>query len=94
MGPAIQIVWTDYLQYRARLRGFDLGDIEQIVRYSSERYLDTVTGRYIAVGHAGSVLVMIPYEVREGVVIPITIHATTRRQIKARLRSGRFVVYG
>jgi len=28
------IVWTDYIKYRAKLRGFDLEKIEEIVRYS------------------------------------------------------------
>jgi uncharacterized protein YuzE len=32
------VIWTDYLQYRARLRGFNLSTIEQIVRFSAERY--------------------------------------------------------
>lgn len=40
----IQLAWTDYMKYRARLRGFDLAKIEHIVRYSGERYVDTVTG--------------------------------------------------
>ena len=30
----IEIIWTDYMKYRARLRGFDLAKIEHIVRYS------------------------------------------------------------
>ena len=29
------IVWTDYMKYKARLRGFDLAKIEEIVRHSS-----------------------------------------------------------
>jgi hypothetical protein len=37
------VIWTDYLKYRARLRGFDLAIIEQIVQFSEERYLDTAT---------------------------------------------------
>jgi hypothetical protein len=42
------IVWTDYMKYRVRLRGFDLAAAEPIVRHSAERYLDTVTGRRVA----------------------------------------------
>ncbi len=85
------VIWTQYLKYRARLRGFDLSAIEDIVRYSGERYLDTVTGRYIAVGRHHSTLVMVPYETSENSIIPITIHATTRQQINFRLKTGRFV---
>jgi hypothetical protein len=82
-------VFTDYLQYRAELRGFDLTQIEHILHYSSERYFDTETQRLIVVGEQGNKLVMIPYEENEAEIIPITIHATTRQQIKFRLTTGR-----
>jgi len=59
------IVWTDYMKYRARLRGFDLAKIEEIVRHSSERYFDIATGRHVAVGRHGKILVVIPYEIDE-----------------------------
>ncbi len=87
-GPII--VWTDYMKYRASLRGFDLGRIETIVRHPSERYFDTATGRHIAVGRHGKRLVVIPFEIRGDCVTPITIHATTRQQINFRLRTGRY----
>jgi hypothetical protein len=29
------IAWTDYLKYRAALRGFDLGRLEEIIRHSA-----------------------------------------------------------
>jgi hypothetical protein len=46
MTPAdARVVWTDYLRYRARTRGFDLALIEQLLRFASERYFDTVTRR-------------------------------------------------
>ena len=38
------VIWTEYFKYRARLRGFDLAIIEEIVRFSEERYFDTATG--------------------------------------------------
>ena len=84
------IVWTDYMKYRARLRGFDLGKIEHIVRYSPERYFDTATDRRVVVGRHDDTLVMISYEADEDSIIPITIHATTRQQIRFRIRTGRF----
>ena len=84
------IVWTDYVKYRARLRGFDLAKIEHIVRYSSERYFDTATGRLVVVGRHDNTLVMIPYEADKDSITLITIHATTRQQIKFRLKTGRF----
>jgi len=85
-----EIVWTDYMKYRLGLRGFDLATVEHIVRYSTERYIDTVTGRFVAVGRHDKRLVMIPYE-REGDALrPVTIHATSRQQINFRVKSGRF----
>ena len=88
-----EIVWTAYLRYRVSRRGFDLSLIEQILRFSGERYYDVETGRTIAVGRHGEQLVIIPYEQHEATVTPITIHATTRQQIRFRLRTGRFLTH-
>jgi hypothetical protein len=85
------IIWSDYLKYRTKLRGFELSKIENILRYSGENYFDTVTRRLIAVGKHDDKLVIIPYEKHGNEIIPITIHATTRQQIKFRLKTGRFV---
>lgn len=83
-------IWSEYVRYRARLRNFDLELIERILRYSEERYLDTVTHRMVAVGKHGSRLVMVPYEQKEDAILAVTIHATTRKQVKFRVKSGRF----
>jgi hypothetical protein len=87
----VEIIWTDYVNYRARLRGFDLATIEHIVRYSGERYVDTTTDRFVAVGRMADLLVLIPYESGQGTITPVTVHATTRQQINFRLKTGRFV---
>lgn len=86
----VTILWSDYVRYRSDLRGFDPTKIEKILRYSSERYFDTVTGRMIVVGRHDDRLVMVPYEEKEGTVTPVTIHVTTRQQISFRLKTGRF----
>jgi hypothetical protein len=88
---AMDVEWTQYLKYRAALRAFDLDSIERIVKSARERYMDTATNRRVAVGRCGKTLVLIPYELREDTLIPITIHATSRRQIEFRLKTGRFV---
>jgi hypothetical protein len=85
-----EIIWTPYLLYRVRLRGFDLSTIEQIVRFSEERYFDMATQRAVAIGRDGNRLVMVPYDEEGDTVTPVTIHATTRQQISFRLRTGRF----
>lgn len=84
------VIWTDYLRHRTRVRGFDLDTIEQIVRFSNERYFDTVTQRMVAVGKHDSRLVLVPYDQDNDTMTPVTIHATTRQQIQFRLRIGRF----
>lgn len=84
------IRWTEYMRYRLRLRGFDIETVEQIVRYSIKRYIDTVTGRSVAVGRHQHYLVIIPYEREEQTLTPVTIHVTSRQQIEFRVKSGRF----
>lgn len=42
----LMIHWTDYLKYRAALRGFELEKLEVIIRHSTERYFDTETERH------------------------------------------------
>ncbi|VFM95141.1 MAG: hypothetical protein BECKG1743D_GA0114223_108103 [Candidatus Kentron sp. G] len=65
--------------------------IEDIVRYGSERYLDTSTNRWVVIGRHENALVMIPYDTSEDAKItPVTIHATTRQQVNYRVKSGRF----
>jgi hypothetical protein len=83
------IVWTEYLQYRATLRGFDLSKLEHIIRHSSERYFDVETRLTIVIGRHKRQLVMIPYEVAGDIITPVTVHAITRQQIRFRLRTGR-----
>ena len=85
------IIWTDYLKHRARARGFDLEKLEDIIRHSSERYFDTETTRHVMVGKHGDTLVMIPFDENRGVITPVTVHATTRQQIRFRVNTGRFV---
>ena len=86
----MDVVLTDYLKYRATLRGFRPDAIEEIVRFSSERYIDSATGRRVVVGRHDGILVMIPYEIENDLIVPITIHATTRQQVKFRIKVGRF----
>jgi hypothetical protein len=81
------------LKYRAELRGFELSKIENILRHSAEKYLDTATQRLIVVGKHENILVIIPHEKHGNEIKPITIHATTRQQINFRLKTGRFM-YG
>ncbi len=84
------VIWTEYLKHRARLRGFDLATIEQVVRFSEERYFDTATQRRVAIGRHRSRLVLIAYEQEGETMTPVTIHATTRQQLTFRLRTGRY----
>ena len=87
------IIWTGYMKHRAGLRGFEFSKIENILRHSAEKYLDTATQRLIVVGKYDDILVIIPYEKHGNEVTPITIHATIRQKINFRLKTGRFI-YG
>lgn len=58
----MKFIWSEYIKHRVESREFNLGKIEEILRYSTERYFDTVTGRLIAVGRHDDLLIMIPYE--------------------------------
>ncbi len=86
-----EIRWTEYMQYRARLRGFDLSRLESVLLRSTERYFDTETGRSVVIGGYNDNLVMVPYEVDGTTITPITVHAITRQQINFRVNTGRFV---
>ena len=83
------IVWTEYMKYRLKLCGYDLGTVEHVLRYSAERYLHTVSGRMVAIARHEKLLVMIPYETTGKTLTPVTIHATSRQQINSRVKSGR-----
>ena len=86
-----RIIWSEYMKYRAKLRGFKLKHIEHILRYSNEKYFDTATRRLVVVGGHDDQLVLIPYEIKGNEIKPVTIHATTRQQINFRVRTGRFL---
>lgn len=84
------IVWTDYMRYRAELRGFEFDELERILRFSPERYIDQASGRPVVVGSHGDSLVLIPYDLSEERMIPVTAHRTSRQQVNARCKSGRY----
>ncbi|MEZ4729191.1 MAG: hypothetical protein R3E79_18820 [Caldilineaceae bacterium] len=88
---SMMIVWTDYFEYRIRLRGFERDILEAIVQHASERYVDTETQRYVVVGRHHGDLVMIAYEHDSINITPVTVHVTSRQQIRFRLRTGRLI---
>ncbi len=85
----MKYIFSEYLRYRVETRGYDIGKIEDILKFSTERYLDTITNRMIAIGKHDKRLVMIPYEISKNSIKPVTIHATSRQQINFRLKAGR-----
>jgi hypothetical protein len=84
-------VLSKYVQYRCETRNFDAKIIEEIVRYSTERYMDTETNRKVVVGKHMKILALVPYEENENEIRPVTVHATSRQQIKFRLNTGRYI---
>jgi hypothetical protein len=89
--PQKRIVWTEYLKHRARVRDYDLGLIEHVVRHSTERYYDTATLRSLAVGKHDKRLIVVPYDSDDDSVTPVTVHAVSRTQIEYRIKVGRFI---
>lgn len=87
----MKVEWTDYMRYRAVLRGFDLVRIEHVLAHSTERYFDTTTQRHVVIGRHGNELVMVPYESDGEAITPVTIHVTTRQQVNFRVRTGRLI---
>jgi len=85
------INWADYLKYRAALRGFDLEKLEEIIRHSAERYFDTETERHVVVGRHNLQLVVIPYDIDNDTITPVTVHTISRQQIRFRLNTRRFI---
>jgi hypothetical protein len=77
------------MKYRMDLRGYNSETVKHIVQYTSERYIDTTTGRLVAIGKHDKLLVTIPYEQEGNTITPVTIHATNRQQINSRLKSGK-----
>ena len=84
------ILFTEYMNYRTVQRNYRRERIEEILRYSAERYYDTETGRKVVVGVHEGTLIMIPFEESETSITPITVHATTRQQLRFRLHTRRF----
>jgi len=62
-----------------KLRGYETSVLEEIIRYSTERHIDSSTGRNVVVGK------------HDNRITPVTVHATSRQQLKFRLKTGRFV---
>lgn len=87
----LRVEWSEYVIYKMRLRSFKLEAVEQVLRHSSERYTDTATGRRVVVGRHDRQLIVVPYEVDEDRLLPVTVHAVTRKQIANRVKSGRFI---
>lgn len=82
----MRIVWTAYMKYKSKLRGFNLLQIEDVINSSSERYLDTITGRRVIVGKYESKLILIPYEMDENSVINCPHHDASTNQFSYKNR--------
>jgi hypothetical protein len=85
------IIWIDYMEYKARVRGFDLAILEHILRHATERYYDTKTQRLVVIGRHRRALVLMAYEEDTETMTPVTVHEISRHQIRLRLKTGRLV---
>ena len=81
--------WTSYARRRCAQRGFHLDIVERLCA-PARRYSDVDTGRRVVVGRHDALLVLIAYETGpEDVLVPVTVHTTTRAHVQARLLRGR-----
>src|SRR5712692_3713932 len=85
------IIWIDYMEYKAQARGFDLDILEHILRHATERYYDTKPQRLVVIGRHRRALVLLAYEEDTETMTPVTAHETSRQQIRLRLKTGRLV---
>jgi hypothetical protein len=85
------IIWIDYMEYKARARGFDFAILEHILRHATERYYDTKTRRLVVIGRYRRALVLVAYEEDNETMTPVTVHEISRHQIRLRLKTGRLV---
>ena len=70
----MEIKWTHYFKNRCIQRYFDIEKAEHIIRYSTERYFDIDSSRQIVVGSVDNRLILIPYEKKDNIITPGTIH--------------------
>ena len=61
----ISINWTSYFKYKLELRVFDQLKVENILRYSDERYFDIVSQNNIVIGKHDRRLVLIPMNLKK-----------------------------
>lgn len=87
----MEIEWTGYFRNRCIQRHFSIKKAEDVIRYSNEKYVDVDSSRRIVVGAADNRLILIPYEEKDNIITPVTIHETDRKQINFRIKTGRFV---
>ena len=61
----ISINWTSHFKYKLELRVFDQLKVENILRYSDERYFDIVSQNNIVIGKHDRRLVLIPMNLKK-----------------------------
>ena len=89
----MQIIYTEHINNRLKLRNIDIGLPEKIYKEASERFLDTETGHLIAVMESELYNkkrdAMVAY-VEEGEVVRLlTIHPLKEGQKDERIKAGR-----
>lgn len=87
------INWNNtHFVYQVNQRVIDLEKVENTLRFSTEKYFDNNTGRYVKIGgNKREGLLLVSYEIElDESVTPITVHQTDREQINHRLNEGRY----
>ncbi len=90
----MEIKYSNHLRFRMRVRQIPLRMPERIYRESTQRYYNHHSLRRIAILDVSyklrRTLMMIAYDQYPDYVEILTIHTITKKQIRNRLRSGRW----
>ncbi|NES80724.1 MAG: hypothetical protein F6K10_04610 [Moorea sp. SIO2B7] len=82
--PTIVVVWLGFQSHHFTLPP-NLAQLSYPPWVSTDALINPIVYIY-------NPLVIIPYEYNGNLFTPITIHATTRQQIRFRLKSGRYII--
>jgi hypothetical protein len=90
----MQIIYTQHIENRIRLREIEYDLPRRIVEQAEERYFDNATGHFIAIMktelYNKTKEVIVAYIVDENCLKLLTIHPLKERQKKNRIASGRW----
>ncbi|MFQ5711883.1 MAG: hypothetical protein ACE5GD_08925 [Candidatus Geothermarchaeales archaeon] len=91
----VEVRYTSHLRAKMVIRGVPEELPEMVFRGAERRFRDEATGHFVALkktSYAGKRrLIMVVYDVKDGVVEIVTVHPISSRQVESRIKSLRWV---